>query len=167
MVFLSVPVFAANETGGQTDLTFTYDPSSPTYTVTIPATLTLTVGDNLLPIEVSATANLGGKNVVVTFEETQEFTGSGRYATTLWENGTIGSDSVRYTLYDAAGQLAPYFFTSPELTEIGFTLAEFTGDGTKNIRMEINENYITVSGVPVTQNVPYTGYIVFGIALVA
>ena len=163
MVFLSVPVFAANETGGQTDLTFTYDPSSPTYTVTIPGSLALNIGDNLLPIEVSATANLGGKDVEVTFEGTQDdfidfFTS---YSFPALEND---SDFIFYNLYNADNTEVSSAWGSSIRVEHGVILATFSDNGTKSIKLALQNTLY--DGEPIPTGETFTGYIVFGIALV-
>ena len=162
---LSVPVFAAgdsynqNDTGGQTDLTFTYDPASPTYTVTIPGSLTLAIGDNNLPIAVSDTDNLGGKKVTVTFEETQDYSMAipGYFLNLATVVDLIGY-TITYKLFDADNHDVTYDYSGYNSVLEGTVLAEFTTDGTKNIKINIPSSAYTVG--------TYTGYIVFGIYLV-
>ena len=160
---LSVPAFAANETNGQTDLTFTYG-NTPTYTVTIPASLTLAVGDNDLPITASDVADLNGKTITVTFEGTMpndKDAVDDRYYTRLWLNGSnVGGNAIRYDLYDADGQYVSTFGTCAA----GTVLASFTTSGIQNIRIYIDPFYVTTSGFQ--PGAPYTNYITFGIALV-
>ena len=153
---LSVPAFAANPTGAQTDLSFTYTAAVPSYTVTIPGTLDLVLGYNNLPVIVAAAQNLGGKTVTITFEGTQAFD-LDHYVYDLWPNGISSVDNARYALF-TAGDNIPVVSTSSK--PVGHILADFTDNGTQEIVI------LVPSGQSIVPDVPYTGSITFGIKLV-
>ena len=162
---LSVPAFAENETSGQTNLTFTYSSASPTYTVTIPATLTLTVGDNLLPITVSDTADLEGKEVIVTFDSTQQ--NKSAYSDAVIQHMGGGSNNyfVEYDVYDSNNSKISDTHPSEFVVIINkdAELAKFAVDGTKNIKLVLHNKLD--DGRPIPVGIAFTGYIRFGIAL--
>jgi len=149
MLCLSVPVFAADETSGKTDLTMTYAASAPTYTVTIPATLTIPL-NNIgadMDITVSDSADLGGKNVVITYDE----------AEWLYNNNATGSQYKTITFKVLVGA------AEKRLDDTIFT---FSADGTKTIKVVIGDaDVISNPATYVMPNSPYTGSITFGIGL--
>ena len=157
LMSLSVPAFATeydqDDTGGQTNLSFMV--AGPTYTVTIPAALNLTTGDNLLPIEVSD-ADLDGKTIKVTFEGTGDAFSATAYNLNLFPSG--GGTYLEYNLFDSTGSSIGYGVATK-----GTKLAEFTSDGTKNIKIYIAPSVVTASWFQ--KGIAYTGYITFGIAL--
>ena len=161
MSLCAVPAFAANETSGQTDLTFTYTAPEPTYTVTIPASLDLAFGDNYLDITVSDTANLGGSAIAVTFEGTQDFDyvaplGRPAYYTHLWLDGEDNGNYVQYDLYDA------FMNQIDNPSRSGISLAEFGEPGTQAIKIVVPEDQPDA----MTQDASYSGYITFGIQVI-
>ena len=159
---LSVPVFATNPTSGQTDLSFIYV-NEPVYTVAIPPALALELGNNYLPITVSDVQYLGDKTITVTFEGTQRRSNPGnepaRYYLQLSYQNI--SNSFLYDLFDSMDIEAEGFFVT---VQQGRWLADFQSNGTKTIRLFIDPDVI--NGSILTPNVPYTGYIIFGIKLV-
>jgi len=166
---LSVPVFAANETSARTDLSFIYADNEPSYIVTIPASLELSMGENFLPITVTDAENLNGKKITVTIEGTNEPNGIGGFATVLhvpYEILLSGyTNEVRYNIFNAEGNLigegGPHIFAVHDRT-----LAEFDGNGEKSIKISNIESVWSPPSFPIMPNVPYTGYIVFGIKVV-
>ena len=135
-------------------------PPEPTYTVTIPTTLDLAVGDNYLPVTVSNTQDLGGKAVAITFEATQDNANNGSglyYRMCLWPNGISGETSVIYKLFNAENSE----IISNAANPAGQILVDLNGNGTKKIRINLPE-----PNAGILPNVPYTGYIIFGIKLV-
>ncbi|MCL1982341.1 MAG: hypothetical protein FWG53_04515, partial [Clostridiales bacterium] len=156
---LSVPVFAANPTDSRTDLSFILETAQPTYTVTIPGSLKLEIGDNVLPITVSDAVNLGGNNVVVTFEGTQYGTPVVKYALMLQFNDSI-TNAVYYKIFDMNDIDLQHGdgYTVPVAP--GIALASFAGNGSAKIRINVPDQ--TGWAYP---NVLYTGYITFGIKL--
>jgi len=152
----SVPAFAANETGGQTDLTLTYTPPAPTYTVTIPATLTVPLNSTGadMNIEASAIADLGGKSVNVAWAAYNAGTNNGALTTAATPTGDQ-LKTIPYSIY--ANDTAKNF---------GDTLLTFDANGTKAINVRVTStNAITDPGRYVVPNSAYTGSIVFVISL--
>ena len=164
LMSLSVPVFATEydetDTGGQTNLTFTAAPE-PTYTVTIPASLTLSIGDNPLAFEVSDSANLGGQEVVITFEKTQFYISGDTFANAQIDGTGV---SIYYDLYDMNGTKVSYLDFGSNVIDLNTQLAAFDTDGTENIKLVLHSTVI--GGAPIPVGMAFTGFIVFGIALV-
>ena len=169
---LSVPAFAADydetDSEAQTNLSFTL--AGPTYTITIPATMNLSVGNNNIPITVSDMDNFSGEKIVVTAKETQaeEDIGSGTYFYDfhLWPNGTIPAmlaDVLMYTVHRLDGT-SDYYAISPSETHI---VAEFTANGTENVQITVMNYLGHPLGAldPIPTGVPYTGWITFGISV--
>jgi len=152
---LSVPAFAANQTSAQTELSFTYVPVEPSYTVTIPGSLPLVFGDNYLPITVSDTGNLSGRAVTVTFEGTQHQSDSHYW---MYLRPDVPGDSPHYELYNADDVQILSTAANPS----GHILAQFTVDGIKQIKILFSYNEIKYMEPGVT----YTGQLIFGIKLV-
>ena len=154
---LSVPVFAANETSGKTDLTFTYA-AVPSYTVSIPATLTLELGDTNLPITLSDAENLDGKSVVITFEGTQQSADGNQFVTILAPPQGV-EDGLFYGILNVNGQ---QIGGGSKVISPGLHLVALDAEGTANIKINIPE-----TSVPnIVSGANYTGYITFGISLV-
>ena len=160
---LSVPAFAADydetDSSAQTDFSLTI--AGPTYTITIPATMNLSVGNNYLPITVSDMDNFSGEKIVVTAKETQaEY--STHFMFYLWPNGTEpGNDEyIIYTVINSASAGLARIVKDTQ-----FKVAEFTANGTNNVQI-IVEGYVgNPPGTPIPTGVPYTGWIVFGISV--
>ena len=152
MLCLSVPAFAADydqDAGsGQTDLTYTSPTPSPIYTVSIPSTLALAVGDTTLNFVVSAIANLpGGKSIEIKIDETSEADNAFK----LRNNGAAVT-TCAYTVKDAS---------NANVAAAGTVVASFTANGTKGITINIAQS--TVDGL--TPSTAYAGYLVFGIGI--
>jgi hypothetical protein len=122
---------------------------APIYTVTIPATLDMEPGDNVLIFTVSETANLNGKTVTVTAAGTQEADDT----LVLKYPGAANpySDTLAYGLLDA----------DDEPAVIGGVLAEFTEDGFQTIKFTIDPALLPTLE-PFKE---YSGNIIFGISL--
>ena len=170
---LSVPAFAEyidynyfdeRSSGGATELVFMYTPASPTYTVAIPASMELSVGDNHLPIIVSDAENLGGKKVTVFLFDTSASTNiSSELKEVRFALSNIANDhEVPYYLYDAYGSLISGTYRigyGGDFLSDGLVLAEFVGNGSHDLVMGFNQNIVNMA----QPNVLYSGYIIFGI----
>jgi len=100
---LSVPAFAA--TNKDTTLNFTPVIAAPEFTVSIPPTLDLAIGNNGLKVEVQLEKMIGQYDVIeVTFEGTQNSM-AGRSTLSLSAAGA--SQSIRYSLIDALNNPVP------------------------------------------------------------
>jgi len=154
---LSVPVFAANESSAQTDLSFTAELAAPSYTVTIPSSLNLNLGDTYLPIEISEVENIDNKAVVVTFEGTQQSAGVNQFITLLEPPKGVLS-GIYYGIYDINNLRIG---GGSNVISAGLYLVAMNGEGEANIRINIPTD--TPDIVP---GATYQGHIVFGIKLV-
>jgi len=165
---LSVPAFATEynetDTQGRMNLSFTYnEPPAPTYTVTIPASLDLSVGDNPFSVGVSDAENLGGKSVVITFHSSYNTLSIGeKYYPCLGPQFTTGSIYYQYIpfrIYDQNGVEPAVIW--------GSTLAQFDDNGTAELNIKIDlallESY--QPGKELKPGGTYSGYMTFGIAL--
>ena len=153
---MSAPVIAADD--WQTTLTYTNNIPEPSYTVTIPGSLDIKEGYSYLPITLTDFENSGDKKVTITFEGTQEPNKVGDiiygYSFVLYPNGIplYSGDAVIYQLFDANNDPLEYSYS-------GQTLAVFSRNGMKEIGIRLTNEDIRDT----QPNVPYTGYIVFGI----
>jgi hypothetical protein len=136
----------------------------PLYTVTIPSELKLAEGDNQFNIEVSNAENLGDKKVIITLERTQHNNG-GSFAQTLWANGNepdvfdvsldYNNQFFHYEIY------VPYSTSYAGVFSAGAEFAVFAGNGVQNSNIRISAS----NAARALPEVPYTGYIIFGIKL--
>jgi len=185
---LSVPVFAA-DSSQNTNLTFSYAVAGPEYTVTIPPSLNLVIGDNALPISCEITKPLGRYDeILVTFEATQQHelgtpgTGNAVYELALRfnENRMV---FVPYHLFDAdGGEMKtgtmgyPYGFEVDRLKDgsllVAFNAKNFKpgelGDDnevTRYINIEVvgTEVQALIDNGRFYPTETYTGFITFGI----
>jgi len=148
---LSVPVFATDynqdDPGGDTTLNYVYKPD-PIYTVTIPMTLNLNVGDNLLTLNVSGAEHLNSKTIRVTCEGTQH---EDNDLVLECADAAEGKKTLNYGLYNAKGNLVG----------ISAIMADFSGNGSQDIKIEIGEGSL----MSIEPFKLYTGTITFGIEL--
>ena len=166
---LSAPVFAApNQTEAQTNLSFVYEPAVPVYTVSIPASLTLAIGDNYMEIElVTEVDTLQGRNVNITFEGTN-YSDHGSTGMVL----VMQSDPNDYMGYVLFYQLRSELHSGSLFSaDIGKSLLVFDEyDGIiGNTGIAVKPIIIYISPPPNAQIVPgrhFFGYINFGIKLV-
>jgi hypothetical protein len=156
MMSLSLTAFAANQTSGQTDLSFTHaGPAAPTYTVTIPASLDLKIGDNPVDITVSDMQNMNGKSVVVTFEGTQRYVPPREmYDLVLSAND---GRNLYYFLIDEAGK------ESPNEAPKGITLVTFSSNSTRSYTILFDPEGRNGDDFREIPPGVFTGYITYGI----
>lgn len=160
------PVFAANTGKGHTDLSL-YVPNDPTYTITIPETVTLDAKEHtLVEITASDVTNIPeGKKISVTFQK---------------GNGTNGR---LYMVGDKMNGAKPYMMTlnikgtsgefksgALEKQIKGMELVSFTEDGTASYEIyPCSQDYPEEEGknsnLAIQKGVHYTAYIDYGVAL--
>ena len=161
---LFVPALAANETEAQTNLSFTYSVSEPTYTVTIPGELQLNIEYTDMFIEVSDVDNLGDKSIYVTFEGTQFERSEEFYALYLDTDVNTPQRYLAYELYDVWGGHMGCEYNGDlnyNTLQQGQVFAIFGENGTQMIQTYIDPYWQTI----IEPNVTFTGYIIFGISL--
>ena len=161
---LFVPALAANETEAQTNLSFIYSVSEPTYTVTIPGTLELNIEYTELFIEASEVDNLGDKSIYVTFEGTQMETPLEGFFFLELDTKEVEEKYLSYELYDSWGQcmMCDYYDgVYSNILQQGQVFAIFGENSTQMIQTFINPDWLNY----IAPNVTYSGYIIFGISL--
>lgn len=164
---LSVPAFAANETEKRTDFSYIKEVPEPSYTVTIPASLQLRYEETVNLTFTVQTENLGGKNVYIFFEGTQD-----EDDLLLLYNAQAAG--LGYSNKIAYGIDAYLFGGAYAYIEVGEGLLKFEGSSTDKISFFVtatgNETYYKNhrpgETFKIAPSLPYTGYIVFGIRLV-
>jgi len=128
------------------DVKYTYTPPAPTYTVTIPAGVTLSDSDSVnKSIKAESVTNMeeNGKKIVVTLDEA---TNDNDTDTTF--HAKNGESDATYTI--TAGSTA---------VKVGDTVAEFTDNGS----VELEFSKITLPAKPVAGD--YTETLTFGISV--
>lgn len=156
---IAAPVSAATynqdstETPGTT-ISFDYK-NDPTYTVTIPDSVTLDKDGAEMQIEASDVADLGNQKISVTIAGTQYF----RNQLVLEGVKADGKDArpLRYQVIKEDGTVIE---TTGTDTATGTELASFTDNGTATLKIVPVINDYTDAGVA------YTGTMTYGIALV-
>jgi hypothetical protein len=137
---------------------FTKDLPAPLFIVTVPESISLTGGDNKLPITVSDMQGTLSQAVVVSFEGTQEPEAPG-------QQFILRNPEAAIRGYDGAFYYALSDYSGMSLRDssrsIGAPVAVFKSDGTCSL-------HITPAD-PMKSNLmpssPYTGHITFGIRL--
>ena len=167
LICLSVPAFAGNTQ--RTDISYTHTKVEPTYTVSIPCTLDLYLGDNFLNVEVSDAENLGEDDAIYIY-----LAGAGNHLTDYhslnnYQNVSLRSREVpgviNYTLYDVLKGNKLNINVLQGYDDYRFpvynaVLAEFGGNGQGSVIISI-EKELLIGGHQDTGT--YNGYIIFGI----
>ena len=163
---LSVPVFAADDER-QTNVSFTYDAPTPSYTVTIPAEITLSLdGPVSLAVEASNVENLGGRKIVVTHEDSSKAVIP--YSMYTNERLAVSNANANGQYYSILG----FSIGNSQLTlpDQGSVLLEFETNETKYLNfVMVTDAFSSAEDFDATRilpNSPYTGWITFGIKLV-
>ena len=181
---LAAPIYAAEPQTQATELSFTYKPAEPSYTVSIPGELAMEFGYNKLAIEVSDMGDLGNKVISVTVSDTfchYHYTGEPEFthlipALTYHHNAGLEVPdnkvySILYDLYDSEHNSLKYDLSPdkeyPEVTPKwavpkDMILAKFAKEGMQIIQLKLDENTWEGELLP---DVVYTGTIEFGIKL--
>lgn len=153
-----VPCTVFAEDAGETTTEFTYvKQNDPTFTVSIPSTLSLSDEGTPLEITASDVAYLGDKHVSVTIAGTNYF----RNQMVLTGNTSKPSYSqvLRYQLISEDGTVIE---TTGTDTVSGREIASFTDNGTVTY---IAKPVSSGAGINIEPGVSYTGTMTFGIGL--
>jgi hypothetical protein len=155
----AMPVFAA-DVSQDTTTTFSYTKKNdPTYTVTIPSSLTITEEGSELKIEASDVNNLDGKKVSVTIAGTDKFRNQMLVSAKVSSSAKYNSQ-IKYTFTDAEGNVIETTGSADEV--VGKELASFTEDGNVSYTVKPYAAHITKA----EPDLEYTGTMTFGISLV-
>ena len=159
---ISIPMattaFAAPEEreAPSTAITFEYK-NDPTYTVTIPETLTMEEQGTAFDIIAEDVANLDNQKISVTIAGTDQF----RNQMTLQGKTETGSNAtLRYTFTKEDGTVIETTGQKDEV--VGVEVASFTHDGTATL----TATPILTGSSSIKKGVTYTGSITYGIELV-
>lgn len=153
----TLPALAADNTQASTQFTYTKQ-NDPTYTVSIPSSLSLTDEGTPLTITASDVAYLNGKKVSVTIAGTNYY--RNQLVLSAKTSKPTYTDTIRYQLIGPSNNVIE---TTGQNTATGTELASFTDNRT-----------VTYTAKPVVGNkgqnlepgVNYTGTMTFGIGLV-
>ena len=138
---------------------FTYTKQNdPTYTVSIPAALTLTDEGAPLPITASDVAYLNGKKVSVTIDGTDYY--RNQLVLSAKTSKPSYTDTIRYQLIGPSGNIIE---TTGQDTITGTEIASFTENGTVTYTAK---PVLGTRGQNLEPGVSYTGTMIFGIGLV-
>ena len=148
-----------NPTSAGTEWTFELK-NDPTYTITIPAAVTLTREGTQVNVVAENVANLDGQRISVTIA------GTDAYRNQMMLEGVNGKgirQSLRYCITTASGERIETFGNGKDI--LGKELASFTADGTVSFTVApvitaLEDNSSSYKGVT------YTGSMTYGIALV-
>lgn len=156
---LSVGMFSVNALADETtstEFSFTKQ-NDPTFTVSIPASLTITEEGTALDITASDVAYLGTSHVSVTIA------GTDYYRNQLVLSGDVSKSSylsvLRYQLISSDG--ATVIETTGTDTATGTELAAFTDNGTVTWTVKPVDNMLD----RIEPGVTYTGTMTFGVSL--
>ena len=156
MLFSCVAVAFADETY----FTYSHNPvvpdPDPTYSITIPASITLHDGDNDIPLTVSDAQNFGTGKLSIKMAQTVP-NGNFMSLSRLDDKGWWTGDELKYDVTTADGNQILYNRNGKWDTQyLGQELASFTGNGSKNyvITPDVKEN---------TKAGEYAGYIQYTI----
>ena len=141
-----------------TQFTFTMEeaaPNNPTYTITIPETVTIAEAGTAVNIKAENVANLGGKKISVTLAGTDYFRNQmvleGEAATAPRKT------SIRYQFVLADDTVLE---TTGQDTATGTELVSFTEDGTKSYTVKP-----VIVPAQIKKGVTYSGSVTYGIEL--
>ena len=153
----TLPALAADNTQTSTQFTYTKQ-NDPTYTVSIPSSLSLTDEGTPLTITASDVAYLNGKKVSVTIAGTNYY--RNQLVLSAKTSKPTYTDTIRYQLIGPADKVIE---TTGQDTATGTELASFTDNGTVTYTAK---PVIGSKGQNLEPGVNYTGTMTFGIGLV-
>ena len=153
----TLPALAADNTQASTQFTYTKQ-NDPTYTVSIPSSLSLTDEGTPLTITASDVAYLNGKKVSVTIASTNYY--RNQLVLSAKTSKPTYTDTIRYQLIGPSNNVIE---TTGQDTATGTELASFTDNGTVTYTAK---PVIRSKGQNLEPGVNYTGTMTFGIGLV-
>ena len=153
----TLPALAADNTQASTQFTYTKQ-NDPTYTVSIPSSLSLTDEGTPLTITASDVAYLNGKKVSVTIAGTNYY--RNQLVLSAKTSKPSYTDTIRYQLIGPSNNVIE---TTGQDTATGTELASFTDNGTVTYTAK---PVIGIKGQNLEPGVNYTGTMTFGIGLV-
>lgn len=153
----TLPALAADNTQASTQFTYTKQ-NDPTYTVSIPSSLSLTDEGTPLTITASDVAYLNGKKVSVTIAGTNYY--RNQLVLSAKTSKPTYTDTIRYQLIGPSNNVIE---TTGQDTATGTELASFTDNGTVTYTAK---PVIGIKGQNLEPGVNYTGTMTFGIGLV-
>ena len=153
----TLPALAADNTQASTQFTYTKQ-NDPTYTVSIPSSLSLTDEGTPLTITASDVAYLNGKKVSVTIAGTNYY--RNQLVLSAKTSKPSYTDTIRYQLIGPSNNVIE---TTGQDTATGTELVSFTDNGTVTYTAK---PVIVSKGQNLEPGVNYTGTMTFGIGLV-
>ena len=153
----TLPALAADNTQASTQFTYTKQ-NDPTYTVSIPSSLSLTDEGTPLTITASDVAYLNGKKVSVTIAGTNYY--RNQLVLSAKTSKPSYTDTIRYQLIGPSNNVIE---TTGQDTATGTELASFTDNGTVTYTAK---QVIGSKGQNLVPRVNYTGTMTYGIGLV-
>lgn len=151
---VSMQAFATEKS---TDFTFEYK-NDPTYTVSIPDSVTLTKDGTDMSITAEDVANLDGQKISVTIAATS---GYDDQMVLEGKTSTGGQASLRYQFVMADGSIIETN-AGKDIVAVGKEVASFTEDGTETFTVKP----ILTGSSSIKKGVTYTGSMTYAIELV-